>query len=153
MAGEALRQVFAEFGFKVDDAPLEKMLADTERQIKLEESLSKVEKKVLADFQKAEAEKEKAKTAEIAEAKKAAEATTKAAEEERKALLDTIPGLRLLNSLKGSVRMRALGLAAGMSAVVAVAHRFAVDFAGDAMAALRGRPPTPRASRRRSSSS
>lgn len=136
MAGEALRQVFAEFGFKVDDAPLEKMLADTERQIKLEESLSKVEKKVLADFQKAEAEKEKAKTAEIAEAKKAAEATTKAAEEERKALLDTIPGLRLLNSLKGSVRMRALGLAAGMSAVVAVAHRFAVDFAGD-VAALR----------------
>jgi hypothetical protein len=136
VAGEALRQVFAEFGFKVDDAPLEKMLADTERQIKLEESLSKVEKKVLGDVQRSAAEREKAKTAEAAEATKAAEVAAKAAEEERKAILDTIPGLRLLNSLKGSVRMRALGLAAGMGAVVAVAHRFAVAFAGD-VAALR----------------
>jgi len=136
VAGEALRQVFAEFGFKVDDAPLEKMLADTERQIKLEESLSKVEKKVLGDVQRSAAEREKAKTAEAAEATKAAEAATKAAEEERKALFDTIPGLRMLNSLKGSVRARALGLAAGMGAVVAVAHRFATAFAGD-VAALR----------------
>lgn len=136
MAGEALRQVFAEFGFKVDDAPLEKMLADTERQIKLEESLSKTEKKVLADVQRSAAEREKAKTAEAAEATKAAEAAAKAAEDEKRALLDTIPGLKLLNSLKGSVRMRALGLAAGMGAVVAVAHRFAVAFAGD-VAALR----------------
>jgi hypothetical protein len=136
VAGEALRQVFAEFGFKVDDAPLEKMLADTERQIKLEESLSKTEKKVLADVQRSAAEREKAKTAEAAEATKAAEAATKAAEEEKKALLDTIPGLRMLSSLKGSVRARALGLAAGMGAVVAVAHQFAVAFAAD-VAALR----------------
>ncbi len=136
MAGEALRQVFAEFGFKVDDKGLDELVKKTDRQIKLEESLSKTEKKVLADVQRSAAEREKAKTAEAAEATKAAEAAAKAAEDEKRALLDTIPGLKLLNSLKGSVRMRALGLAAGMGAVVAVAHRFAVAFAGD-VAALR----------------
>jgi len=136
VAGEALRQVFAEFGFKVDDKGLDELVKKTDRQIKLEESLSKTEKKVLADVQRSAAEREKAKTAEAAEATKAAEAAAKAAEDEKRALLDTIPGLKLLNSLKGSVRMRALGLAAGMGAVVAVAHRFAVAFAGD-VAALR----------------
>ena len=39
MSAEALRQVFAEFGFEVDDAPLEKMVAHTERAQKAEESL------------------------------------------------------------------------------------------------------------------
>lgn len=136
MAGEALRQVFAEFGFKVDDAPLEKMLADTERQIKLEKSLSETEKKVLADFKKAEAEKKRLAEKEAADAKKAEEEAKKKAEEEKRALLETIPGLKLLNSLKGSARLRAVGLAAGLGAVVAAAHQFAVAFAAD-VAALR----------------
>lgn len=136
MSAEALRSVFAEFGFKVDDAPLEKLIADTERAQKAEESLSKAEKTVLADFKRSATEKEKAKEKETAAAQKAAELAAQKAEEERQALLDTIPGLRLLTALKGNARMRALGLAAGMSVVIARAHEFATAFAGD-VAALR----------------
>lgn len=135
MAGEALRQVFAEFGFKVDDAPLEKMLADTERQIKLEESLSKVEKKVLADFQKAEAEKEKAKQAGLDASERAkADADKKAVEEQKllekeqaDAAKKTADGINLFKA-------RALAFAGGVAAVVVAAHRFAAALAADAMA-------------------
>lgn len=103
MAGEALRQVFAEFGFKVDDAPLEKMLADTERVQKAEESLSKTEKAVLADFRKSAAEKKRLAEKDADAKQKAEEEAKKKADEERKSFLDSIPGLRTLNSLKGSL--------------------------------------------------
>lgn len=136
MSAEALRQVFAEFGFEVDDAPLEKMVADTERAQKAEESLSKAEKKVLADARRGAAEKEKAAEKEAADAEKAAETAEKKAEEERKALLDSVPGLRMLSALKGDARMRSLGLAAGMAVVIAKAREFASAFAAD-VAALR----------------
>lgn len=145
MSSDALRQVFAEFGFKVDDAPMEKMLADTQRAIDLQKSLTEAEKKVLADVKAADAAREKAADtaqkqagAELRRKEKeredAAKAATKAADDEREALLDAIPGLRLLNTLKGSAKMRALGLAAGMAVVIAKAYEFAVAFAADAMA-------------------
>lgn len=136
MSSEALRQVFAEFGFKVDDAPLEKMLADTERVQKAEEELSKTEKKVLADVRKSAAEKKRLAEKEAADAKKAEAEAKKKAEEEKKSLFDNIPGMKLLNSLKGSAQMRALGLASGMAVVILKAHEFAAAFAGD-VAALR----------------
>ncbi len=134
MAGEALRQVFAEFGFKVDDAPLEKMLADTERVQKAEESLSKTEKAVLADFRKSAAEKKRLAEKDADAKQKAEEEAKKKADEERKSFLDSIPGLRTLNSLKGSLGAQSLGLAAAIAAVVVSAHQFAAAFAADAMA-------------------
>lgn len=135
MAGEALRQVFAEFGFKVDDAPLEKMLADTERQIKLEESLSKVEKKVLADFQKAEAEKEKAKQAGLdASEKSKAEADKKAVEEQKRREKEQADETKKTSDGINLFKTRALAFAGGVAAVVVAAHRFASALAADAMA-------------------
>lgn len=138
MSADALRQVFAEFGFKVDDAPLEKMLSDTERQIALEEKLSKAERKVLAETRRADAEKAKAAEDERKRKEKEAEDTAKsvakAAEEEVKALLAAIPGGRLLGQVAGSTRVRLLALGAGLMAVVAGAHQFASTFAADVTA-------------------
>lgn len=134
MAGEALRQVFAEFGFEVDDQGLDALIKKTDRQIKLEEKLSKTEKTVLADVKKAAAEEARLAEKEDAANKKAEEEAKKKAEEERKSFLDSIPGLRTLNSLKGSLGAQSLGLAAAIAAVVVSAHQFAAAFAADAMA-------------------
>jgi len=134
MSSEALRTVFAEFGFKIDDKGLDALLKKTEEGIKLQEQLSTVEKKALAEVKKKQAEEKKA----AADAEKAAEKEAAANGTLADSLGRVHPALGKLAELAGvggvqltGLMVRSAGLAAGVAALVVGLHRFAVGFAAD----------------------
>lgn len=134
MSSEALRTVFAEFGFKIDDKGLDALLKKTEEGIKLQEQLSTVEKKALAEVKKKQAEEKKA----AADAEKAAEKEAAANGTLADSLGNVHPALGKLAELAGvggvqltGLMVRSAGLAAGIAALVVGLHRFATGFAAD----------------------
>ena len=123
MSNEALRSVFAEFGFKIDDKALDALLDKTEKTIKAEKDLDKVQKKALGELKKRKAEEEKAAKAHgtlVGQLSKVHPALGKMAESAG------VGGAHLSNMM-----VQSAGLGAALVGVAVSAHRFAVAFAAD----------------------
>lgn len=134
MSAEALRTVFAEFGFKVDDKDLDALLVKTEETIKAEKSLSEVQKRALGELKKRKAEEDAAAKAKQKAEEQAAAANGTLAD----SLAQVHPALGKLAELAGvggvqltGLMVRTAGLATGVAALVVGLHRFAVGFAAD----------------------
>lgn len=128
MSADALRQVFAEFGFKVDDGPLGQMLAKTQRAIDLQKELTEAEKAVVAELKRSHEESAKASEKARADAEKEAEATRK---RNTKEIDDNAKAAAAAAEL---VKGKLLGVVGAIAAVVVGAQRFVTAFAADVMA-------------------